>query len=169
MRRAETPQSDRFVTGTLADKRCPSCCAPGETLPASAFYPNRARPGGLSSQCRQCHRATDSRSYYRHRGEIIPKKTARRRRVMAQTRSEVLEYLAGHPCSCGESNPIVLEFHHEDPHKEAEVGDLIAAGYIWPTVYVEIQKCVVLCVRCHRLKTAEERGYWKTRIARDNR
>jgi len=59
-----------------------------------------------------------------------------------------------HPCACGESDIRLLEFDHNDPaQKSTEVIRIVNAGYSWERVLVEIEKCTIRCVRCHRLKT----------------
>ena len=53
-----------------------------------------------------------------------------------------------HPCSqCGETDPRVLEFHHEG-NKEAEVSRLMGRGASLDALRAEIAKCVVLCANC---------------------
>lgn len=53
--------------------------------------------------------------------------------------------------SKGEQAIPVLEFHHVDPtQKEIELSTREIVGYRWSKVLTEIQKCVMLCCRCHR-------------------
>lgn len=69
------------------------------------------------------------------------------------------------PCAlCGESDPVVLQFHHVDPtttwkHPKAAwdkryrmqkgVTGLISASKNPQMVREEIEKCVMLCANCH--------------------
>ena len=72
----------------------------------------------------------------------------------------VLEYLLEHPCvDCGESNPIVLEFDHVRGKKYKAVSELMSWDYSLKTLKDEIAKCDVRCANCHRIKTAQERGW----------
>lgn len=71
--------------------------------------------------------------------------TIRRRQ---KVRAWLQEYKSTHPCSCGESDPALLEFHHIDPsQKRFSIG--AGRGYSLKTVKVEVEKCVVLCADCH--------------------
>ena len=68
-------------------------------------------------------------------------------------------YKLQHPCACGESDPLVLDFDHI---KDKAFG--IAAAR-WQrksleAIRQEIAKCVVRCANCHRRKTANEQGWW---------
>ena len=43
----------------------------------------------------------------------------------------------------------VLQFHHHDSDKEANVSDMISNGYSLKNIFKEIKKCIVLCSNCH--------------------
>jgi len=77
----------------------------------------------------------------------------------------VWEYLKCHPCECGESDPIVLEFDHNGGvEKFKNVSDMIRSGYSENTLLTEIAKCTVRCVMCHRRRTAIQQGWYKDLI-----
>jgi hypothetical protein len=63
---------------------------------------------------------------------------------------------------CGETDPRVLEFHHDKGEKESEVSRLIGRGLL-KKVQEEIEKTTVLCANCHRKVTSNERGWYKGR------
>ena len=74
-----------------------------------------------------------------------------------------MEYLSTHPCAnCGETDPTVLEFHHDKGDKESEVSRLIGRGSL-KKLKEEIEKTTVLCANCHRRLTADEKGWYKRR------
>lgn len=54
---------------------------------------------------------------------------------------------------CGEQDPRSLQFHHPD-EKEGGVGALIADSAPVTDVRVAVDRCVVLCVNCHRREHA---------------
>lgn len=66
---------------------------------------------------------------------------------------------------CGEVNPIVLEFDHKDGVEKIEsVGRMVGNGYSWETIEKEIEKCEIRCANCHRIRTAEQQGWYKDLI-----
>jgi hypothetical protein len=72
----------------------------------------------------------------------------------------VKSYLQAHPCTCGEADPTVLDFHHVRGRKSLPLCRMISAGYSIKTILKEIAKCIVLCANCHRRETAKQQG-WK--------
>ena len=57
----------------------------------------------------------------------------------------------------------MLDFDHEDPaQKVATVGRLATLSLPWPTVLAEIDKCSVRCANCHRRRTADAFGWWRS-------
>jgi len=63
----------------------------------------------------------------------------------------LLEIKRGRKCAaCGESNPLVLVFHHTKPNnKVADITAMVGRGFSKKKILREIQKCVVLCQNCH--------------------
>lgn len=80
---------------------------------------------------------------------------ARRRQIA----SKVWEYLLTHPCPCGESDPIVLQFDHLG-NKVATISDMLRYGRSEAAIFKEIAKCQVLCANCHLRKTSEDFGWY---------
>ena len=51
---------------------------------------------------------------------------------------------------CGESDTVVLEWHHKDPSKkDMSVADMLTRRGK-KTILEEIDKCMCLCANCHR-------------------
>jgi hypothetical protein len=65
----------------------------------------------------------------------------------------VWKYKLKHPCiNCGEKDVRLLDPHHRDPsQKKAKVSDLASSGASIKRIQEELDKCDMLCVRCHRL------------------
>lgn len=60
---------------------------------------------------------------------------------------------------CGLQDHRVLEFHHGDDNKEANVSDWVSSGRrSTENIEREIKKCKVLCANCHRILHYKERG-----------
>ena len=78
---------------------------------------------------------------------------------LALERGEYLiEYFKSHPCvDCGETDPVVLEFDHLGK-KSFTVADGMK-DKSWTAVLREIEKCEVVCVNCHRRRTAYRGGF----------
>lgn len=64
-------------------------------------------------------------------------------------KKKCIEYAGGKCEKCGyDENYAALEFHHKDDNKEFEIGS--ARSYSWEKIKREIDKCSLLCSRCHR-------------------
>lgn len=140
-------------------KRCPACQKVKEE---TEFSKNRVRKDGLQVQCRSCIKVIQH-SWYLKNKEIHTFNTRQRRRVAVDEVIEnLLAYFKAHPCvDCGESDPLILEFDHVRGAKRFDIGTKVAQGYNWQSILIEIEKCEVLCVKCHRRKTAKQFGYRK--------
>lgn len=92
------------------------------------------------------------------------KRAAELRKLRRQRVSQMVwDYLKNHPCvHCGETNPVLLEFDHiSQEDKVDSVSRLVKNGYSESTVFREIAKCQVLCANCHRLRTAQQLGWYR--------
>ncbi len=139
--------------------RCGRC---GHLLPERAF--NR-HPKGRQSWCRDCFR-----DYFRARGALHRRQSAAaKRKRQALARPFIKDYLSKHPCAdCKEVDPVVLEFDHVGP-KRGNVSLLASEGASLQLLEDEISQCEVVCVNCHRRRTADRAGWrraakhwWKT-------
>jgi hypothetical protein len=104
------------------------------------------------------------RDWYQ-RNKDYQKANAKKHRDEYRTNAHeyIWNYLLSHPCiSCGETNPIVLEFHHARGEKESNIAHLVTIGSI-NALIAEVQKCDVLCANCHRILTAKERGWFRSK------
>lgn len=119
--------------------------------------------GRRHSVCKTCTAERSKRLYNEDKQSQIERVRINNQRYRQTAREYVLEYLSSHPCSnCGETDPRVLEFHHEG-EKENEVSRLMGRGASLDALIAEISKCIVLCANCHRKLTSDERGWYKGR------
>jgi len=101
--------------------------------------------------CRNCH----NKIHANERDQIKIDITATGRNIQkVRARKRKQEYMANykkdHPCSCGESDPRCLVFHHENPKdKEYKMAGLCNGS--WDNIKSEIKKCTVMCANCHML------------------
>lgn len=90
---------------------------------------------------------------YREKNKTKVEKATERCRLKrgARNKAHIEAYKLSHPCvRCGESDPIVLDFHHRDPkEKELRIAVMVWSHKI-EAIDVEIAKCDVLCANCHR-------------------
>lgn len=142
----------------LLKKTCIKC---GLEKELSDFHRNRT--GGrlyINKQCKTCKNKQQKKSYRENLEGVREQKKviARNRRV--QTKSKLLQYLSECSCvDCGEDNPVVLEFDHMGEKKLA-ISQM--QNYKWETILEEINKCLIRCANCHRIKTSKERGWYRT-------
>jgi len=72
----------------------------------------------------------------------------------------VRAYLVEHPCIvCGHDELLMLEFDHVRGVKRGTISVMVTACFSWEAITLEIAKCEVRCVRCHRRKTAAQLGW----------
>tara|TARA_R100001530_G_C4225757_1_gene131265 strand:- start:58 stop:537 length:480 start_codon:yes stop_codon:yes gene_type:complete len=82
-----------------------------------------------------------------------------KKKYRANKRKVFIEYKKTLACKdCGYSEEThedfthtALEFHHHNEDKSYDVGNMInQSGFAWKTIKKEVEKCIVLCCRCHR-------------------
>ena len=93
--------------------------------------------------------------YPEHRQERIDRSRKKRLELVAWYR----EYKKTLHCEdCGQTHPAVLEFHHLDPSKKSvNISRLIATSSSLRRLKEEMEKCVVLCANCHRIRHWNEK------------
>jgi hypothetical protein len=92
-----------------------------------------------TTQCQQC---------FEHRSKRL-----RRNRQMLKKKS--VEYLGSKCVDCGLKTAFmsVYDFHHKDPtSKEANIAYLMDHVKAWKQIQPELDKCVLLCANCHRIR-----------------
>lgn len=142
-------------------KKCNHCL---KEKPEEEFNWRYKSLGIRHPTCRECQKPF-RRQWYEGSAKEKHLENVRERkiRVRDEAREYVWNYLLTHPCvSCGESNPVVLEFHHRSG-KDKAVSEMVAGGYPIHTIQAEIHKCDVMCANCHRKVTHTERGWFRSR------
>jgi len=79
-----------------------------------------------------------------------------------RTKLAAIKLLGGRCEHCGWSgHPAGFEFHHPNNDKEDRVSDILNRA--WETVRREVRKCMLLCVRCHKIHhaTASDDPIWQ--------
>lgn len=102
------------------------------------FYKHGSRSNAPQSYCKQCS----------HKRITIKGK---------QIKMKMVEYKGGKCLDCklsaGENNVCVFDFHHLDP-KTKDVNYNTIRWKKWETITKELDKCVLVCANCHRLRHA---------------
>lgn len=135
-------------------KKCSRC---EQTKPLDDFNNRAKSKDGKQSWCRECQR---------EKGKDRDNKAGSRKYITQQERLNknrqwLFDYLQTHPCvDCGESDPIVLEFDHQDDKVES-VSIMVQRGFGLEKIKAEIAKCEVRCANCHRRKTAKQLGWYQ--------
>ena len=144
------------------EKLCGGC---KRRLPIEAF--NRA---GSKRQhwCRACFA-----TYFKARGKRHVERVNQAKRVRRVAARELIaRHLSRSPCvDCGEPDPVVLEFDHLH-EKRADLTRLVTEGFSAEVLTSEIRACEVVCVNCHRKRTARRAGWlridpdWRGKLQR---
>lgn|SRR5208337_269407 len=144
----------------MKTKTCPSC----GPQPVSHFgWKNKAK-SIRQSLCKSCQNAYTKKWYGNNKDSHKAAVVIRNQKVTEENQRKVFEYLLSHPCiDCEESNPIVLDFDHDNPSKKKANISVLVRGYSWKVVLNEISKCTVRCGNCHRKRTSKEGNHirWK--------
>ena len=97
--------------------------------------------------CKICSKVYNHNRYM-NKGSTRRLCSVKRRKVLQQW---LREYKIGLSCSCGESHPACLDFHHKDPSMKIDnIGNLASRGWSIKNILKEINKCDVVCANCHR-------------------
>ena len=105
-------------------------------------WKNQAR-GIRHTVCKECYAKRSAEWYEDNKDRQLENVRRNNQTYRVNAREYVLAYLLTHPCSsCGESDPRVLEFHHEG-EKSSEVSRLMGRGASLDALRAEIAKCTV--------------------------
>jgi len=68
-------------------------------------------------------------------------------------RKRAIQYLGGKCVDCGLTEPqIAFDFHHVIPGSSKKIQKLINRGVPFPVIALELDKCILLCAICHRIR-----------------
>lgn len=135
---------------------CPRC---DQNKPDIEFNSGTSQHG-LHTYCRECQREYE-RKYWATNKDRFPNWYERQKERQERNMRFILDYLLKHPCvDCGETDPLALEFDHVKGKKKFNLSEGTTKRRPLEAIQKEIEKCVVRCVNCHSIKTAEENGYW---------
>jgi len=125
----------------MTTKICSRC----NTLTPIEEFPlkyNKNHPTARKSHCKTCEYKRIREKHQKHKAEF---------------KKRAIEYLGGKcsnpSCPISSLNlPIeILDFHHKGD-KDSCISTLLSKNTTWTTIKKELDKCVLLCVLCHRLE-----------------
>lgn len=113
----------------------------------------KMRDGKPESVCKECTNAYLSEYYRRNKQTYLNKQRLRK----ADWKEWYKEYKSTLRCiKCGESHPGCLDFHHRDPSTKEYSISVSGPSLGRDKLLIEIAKCDILCVNCHRKLHYEE-------------
>ena len=129
----------------MRTKQCRKC---KKKKSLEKFYSHSTNKDGKHSYCKECAKKGASSAYKTLNQREAMVLTANKRRQQFLDWANRVKQDNG-CCSCEETEPICLDFHHLDSSlKDREVSKLINAKS--PKALSEMKKCVVACANCHR-------------------
>ena len=145
----------------MKTKYCPRCTVP---QPIEFFNKNSAKKDGYQNYCR-VHQGEYDREYYRKNWRRRDNVRKSAKKHLQRNREYAFNYLSNYFCiDCGEDDPIVLQFDHQDK-KHKNIADMVRQGNSIDKIEKEIEKCDVRCANCHARKTAKDFGYYTYRMS----
>lgn len=143
----------------MTESKCSKC---KEVKPVSEFYSDRSRSTGIGSRCKPCARLESRNWAKRNRDKCNEWGRASSIRIRERNHNKLYDFLSMAVCEdCDIDNPLVLEFHHVTD-KDYNVAQIM--HWSWERILEEINKCIILCANCHRIRTMREGNHWRYRI-----
>ena len=143
------------------DKYCKRCDL---TLPIGAFSVASKRYDGVQAYCVECMKKYRIEYYQRNKASHVERNYKSR----AKLRDYVLALKAA-PCKdcgvCYPAEPWLMEFDHREPDKKTNSIFYFVTSGSMRLLKEEVAKCDLVCVVCHRRRTAEYFGWLDNRLA----
>jgi hypothetical protein len=93
-----------------------------------------------------------------NRARYVEKAKLRKDRLRETNYELLVSYLLTRWCvDCSERDVLVLEFDHV-ADKSFSIATALRDRF-WPEILAEIEKCEVVCAKCHRRRTARRGGF----------
>lgn len=139
-------------------KKCNKC---NIVKPIEVFQKRSSNVDGYTNTCKECKREYDNQYHKNRTKESKHHKYVLQKERIQKIRKFIYTYLQNKCCNiCGESDIVVLEFHHTKD-KLFNISDGIKRAYSLNKIKKEIDKCEILCANCHRKVTAKEQQWYK--------
>jgi hypothetical protein len=125
------------------------------------FPDYRGVKNGLA-KCRPCKRQYDRDFHANRSAEKKLLKMQKQYLRLAKNKQFIWDYKLQHPCiDCGNPDPRVLDFDHIDAStKQDDICRMVNGSASIESLLAEIEKCVVRCSNCHRIRTHAQFGWF---------
>lgn len=145
-------------------KTCSKC---GLTKPLTEYHSISKANKSLRASCKDCGNSKSREYYSENREDLVKQGISNNKRNRLLKIERMYAFLLEHPCvECGETDPILLDFDHIDPTtKTSGVSELLIRNVGWERIQAEIDKCRILCVKCHRYHTARQKNWYMLSLA----
>jgi hypothetical protein len=125
-----------------------------------SFGKNAKKTDGLQDWCRQCVREYN-RIYYVKTPEKNIARLAHKEKVKLRNRKFIFDLLRESTChDCASNDWRTFEFDHVNGNKIDDVSRMVGYSSL-QKLQEEIDKCVIRCANCHRIKTFNEQQWYK--------
>lgn len=120
----------------------------------------------VSRQCDACGEDTtfEDRFHANKCHACYVKQTRKARNANRKRRRQTLKsWFVGTECViCGLSDPLVLEFAHNDRSEKVAAVSTLAVDWSLSAARAEAEKCTVKCANCHCKETHDENASWRS-------
>jgi len=117
----------------------------------------------LTTEQKSNKKEYEKKYYLENRDQYIRRAKVNKKNYRNEIRNFISNYFLEHPCmDCGEKDLRVLDFDHM-ANKKYTVAHMIVSGRPLECIKEEIEKCVVRCANCHRKKTSDQLGWWRSK------
>jgi hypothetical protein len=127
------------------------------------FNIKRRAPDGRQNVCRECNSEKGKKYYLANKEKHKLAVSIHKEKYKQEVHQWIVNYLAEHGCSdCPEKDVRCLEFDHVRGKKSRNISTMIVNICSIETLKLEIQKCDVRCANCHRKRTSDMQGWYKS-------
>ena len=143
----------------METKYCKRC---DQTLSVDKFTKSSGRYDGLQAYCSECMKLYRREHYYKNKQPYLDRAKKNNLIYFAKIQRWIADYKDDVGCElCGvkyPGEPWLLEFDHKDGTNKINSVSRLARGSL-KRVKEEMEKCELLCVVCHRRRTAKQFGW----------
>lgn len=142
-------------------KICTACKHPKDL--ENDFNKKKSSPDGRQNVCRECNKKKSNAYYATNKKKHKRAVKIHKERYKQEVHQWIASYLVEKGCTdCPEKDIRCLEFDHVRGKKSRNISNMITNICSLKVIQLEIQKCDVRCANCHRKRTADVQGWYKS-------